>query len=51
MAIRCLDSSPTDALVDLKVRCRLGRFVPIWLNLNALALRHIGPIPQRRLAC
>jgi hypothetical protein len=59
MAIRCLDSSPTDALIDLKVRCRLGRFIPIWHNLDTLAHRHIGtsahrhiaPVPQRRPAC
>ena len=27
---------PTDALIDLKVRRRLGRFVPIWLNVGTL---------------
>ena len=28
----CLSTLPTDALIDLKVRRRLGRFIPIWLN-------------------
>ena len=29
-------NSPTDALIDPKVRCRLGRFIPVWDWLNGL---------------
>jgi hypothetical protein len=45
---RCRHCSPTDALIDLKVRRRLGRFVPIWLNLDTLAHGRVAPVPQRR---
>jgi len=46
--IRCaLFLSPTDALVDLKVWCRLGRFIPIWRNFDAIIHLHIAPVPQR----
>jgi hypothetical protein len=45
---RCCLPSPTDALIDLKVRRRLGRFVPIWLNLDTLAHGRVAPVPQRR---
>jgi hypothetical protein len=31
-----LPTDPTDALIDLKVRHRLGRFIPIWLNVGPL---------------
>jgi hypothetical protein len=37
LAKTLLPPLPTDALIDLKVRRRLGRFVPIWLNLDTLA--------------
>jgi hypothetical protein len=33
---RCYNPLPTDALIDLKVRRRLGRFIPIWLNIGTL---------------
>jgi len=42
---------PTEALVDLKVRRRLGRFIPVWGWLNGLAVLRISVIPQRWLAC
>ena len=45
MAIRCLDPSPTDALIDLKIRCRLAPLVPSWYRLHTLA-RRIASIPQ-----
>jgi hypothetical protein len=48
---RCCLPSPTDALIDLKVRHRLGRFVPIWLNLDTLAHGRVAPVPQRWPAC
>jgi len=48
---RCCLASPTEALIDLKVRRRLCRLVPIWLKLDTIAHRHISPVPQRRPAC
>ena len=44
-----LDPSPTDALIDLKVRCRLCRQTPVcWLNLRAVThLRIATFLPQR----
>jgi hypothetical protein len=47
---RCLALSPTDALVHLKVRCRLWSNVPIRLDLAAFTRLHIACIPQRRPA-
>ncbi len=38
---------PTEALVDLKVRRRLGRFIPVWGWLKGLAVLRITVIPQR----
>ena len=43
-------NSPTDALIDLKVRGRLGPSIPAWGGLNARAGLCIGAIPQRRPA-
>ena len=40
----------TDALIDLKVRRRLGRFIPIWRNVDTIAHLRISTIPQRRPA-
>jgi hypothetical protein len=48
---RCLSPSPTEALIDLKVRRRVGRFIPVWGWLNALTGLRFGAIPQRRPAC
>jgi hypothetical protein len=31
-------------MIDLKVRHLLGRLVPIWLNLDTIAHRHIAPV-------
>ena len=40
--------SPTDALIDLKVRCRLRRQVPIcWFDLRPVIRLRIAVIPQR----
>lgn len=39
--------SPTDALIDLKFRRRLGRLVPIWRNVDTLAHLRVAPVPQR----
>ena len=44
-------NSPTDALIDLKVRRRLGRFIPVWDWLNGFTGLRITVIPQRRPAC
>ena len=33
---------PTDALIDLKVRRRLGRFIPVWDWLNGFTVLRIG---------
>jgi hypothetical protein len=44
-------NSPTDALINIKVRGRLGRFIPIWLNvctLDTIAHPRTAAIPQRR---
>jgi hypothetical protein len=51
---RCYQPLPTDALIGLKVRGRLGRFIPIWLNvgtLHTIAHLRIARVPQRRPAC
>ena len=42
---------PTEALIDLKVRHRLGRFIPIWPNVDTIAHLRITVIPRRRPAC
>jgi len=42
---------PTDALIDLKVRRRLGRFIPVWGWVKGLAVLRITVIPKRRPAC
>ena len=44
-------NSPTDALIDLKVRHRLGRLIPVWDWLNGFTGLRITVIPQRRPAC
>ena len=45
---RRLDPSPTDALINLKVRCRLRRQIRIGLNVHPLIrLRITTVIPQR----
>jgi hypothetical protein len=48
---RCCHPLPTDALIDLKVRGWLSRFIPIWLNVGTLDtiahLRVVAAIPQR----
>ena len=44
-------NSPTDALIDLKVRGRLCRIVPVWDWLNGFNGLRITVIPQRRPAC
>lgn len=44
-------NSPSDALIDLKVQRRLGRFIPIWRNVDTIAHLRISTIPQRRTAC
>ena len=42
---------PTDALIDLKVRRRLGRLIPAWDWLNCFTGLRFTVIPQRRPAC
>jgi hypothetical protein len=42
---------PTDALIDLKVRHHLGRFIPCWRNLDTIAHLRVAPVPQRRPSC
>jgi hypothetical protein len=42
---------PTEALVDLKVRRRLGRFIPVWGWLKGLTVLRSTVIPQRWPAC
>lgn len=32
---RC-QTLPTDALIDFKVWCQLGRFIPIWRNVDTI---------------
>ena len=44
-------NSPTEALIDLKVRRRLGRLIPVWDWLNGFTGLRITVIPQRRPAC
>jgi hypothetical protein len=34
---RCRHCSPTDALIDINVRGHLGRFIPIWRNVDTIA--------------
>ena len=40
-------STLIDALVDLIVRCRLLRQIPVWLNLDTLAHLRITVLSQR----
>ena len=47
---RCRHCSPTDALIDINVRGHLGRFIPIWRNVDTIAHLRISTIPQRRPA-
>jgi len=42
---------PTDALIELKVRRRLGSFISLWAWVNGLSVLRIIVIPQRRPAC
>src|SRR3990167_451858 len=42
---------PTDALIDLEVRGRLGRFIPVWGWLHALCGLRVALVPQWRPAC
>ena len=42
---------PTDALIDLKVRRRLGRFIPVWGWLNCFTVLRSTVIPQRWPGC
>jgi hypothetical protein len=42
--------SPVDALIDLKVRCRLRCQIPVWLGRNTLTDVRITVIPQRKPA-
>ena len=44
---RRLSYSPTDALINLKVRCRLRHQIPIGLNVHSLILLRVVVIPQR----
>ena len=39
--------SPNDALIDLKVRCRLRRQIPVRLNLRPVTHLRITVSPQR----
>lgn len=49
---RRLNQSPTDALIDLIVRCRLRRQIPVcWLDLRPVIHLRITVIPQRWSAC
>ena len=41
---------PTDALIDIKVRDHLVRFIPIRHNLDTITYLRISTIPQRRHA-
>ena len=45
--IRRFAQSPTDALIDLKVRCRLCRQIPVRLDLRPVTHLRITLIPQR----
>jgi len=42
VAIPYLLNLPTDALIDLKVGRRLGRFIPVWGWLNGFTGLRIG---------
>ena len=44
--IRRFAQSPTDALIDLKVRCRLRRQIPVRLDLRPVTHLRITLIPQ-----
>jgi hypothetical protein len=46
----CCFPSPTDALIDLKLRCQLSCFVPVWHWLHTLTALRIACVPQRRPA-
>ena len=35
---RCRHCSPTDALIDINVRGHLGRFIPIWRNIDTCSM-------------
>ena len=48
---RLFELSPVDALIDLKVGCRLRRQIPVWLDFDTLAHLRITLIPQRWPAC
>ena len=48
---RCCLPLPTEALIDLKVRRRLSRFIPVWGWLNGFTVLRITVIPQRWPAC
>ena len=43
--------SPVHALIDLIVRCRLCRQMPVRLDFDTLAHLRVTLIPQRRPAC
>lgn len=45
---RRLAHSPGDALIDIAVRCRLRRQIPIRLDFDTLASLRITALPQRR---
>jgi hypothetical protein len=47
---RCFSRSPIDALIDLVVRCRLPRQIPVWFELGTLTHLRITVLPQRRAA-
>ena len=47
----CVARSPIDALIDLKVRCRLRRQIPIGLHVHPLIRLRVAVIPQRGPAC
>ena len=42
---------PTDALIELKVRRRLGRLIPVWGWLNGFTVLRSTVIPRRWPAC
>ena len=52
LATPLLPPLPTDALIGLEVRRRLGRFIPIWLNLivDTRFLTPSAPSPAAVLA-
>jgi hypothetical protein len=48
---RCCHCSPTDALIGLKVWCRLCRLVPVRLHIDTLVHLRVSPLPKWRPAC